>query len=183
MSRFKLCTMALIAPAIILLDQSTKWLVRAEIPYGSGIPVIPGFFDIVYYTNTGAAFGMLSDAHAIWREPFFYTIALIALVAIAVMWRRCAAHERLMPVILSLLVGGVVGNLIDRIAFGRVTDFLSVHWRDVVWRFSLFGREWAIPLDWPAFNVADSAITVSMVLLFFGMSRVDAGGSAVEPRV
>lgn len=171
MTRFKILTMSLIAPLIILLDQWTKYLVRENIPYGSSVSVIPGFFDLVHYTNTGAAFGMLSDAHAAWREPFFYCIAFVALIAIVVMWRRCAAHERLMPIILSLLVGGVIGNLVDRFSFGKVTDFLSVHFRDVIWHFSIAAREFTIPLDWPAFNVADSAITVSMVLLLFGLSR------------
>lgn len=168
---FKLRCLIFIAPLILLLDQWSKYVVRARIPFGDVIPVWPGYFDLVHVQNTGAAFGMLASAAAAWREPFFYAVSAVALGAIVVMLVRLPAVERLTSFILSLLLGGVLGNLIDRIWFGSVTDFVSVHWRDVVWSATLFGRRWQFPLDWPAFNVADSAITVSMVLLAWQLVR------------
>ena len=168
---FKLRCVFIIAPLILLLDQWSKWSVRAEIPFGGVIPIWPGYFDLVHVQNTGAAFGMLAGAAAAWREPFFYLVSAVALTAIVVMLGRLRATERLTIFILSLLFGGVIGNLIDRVLFGSVTDFVSVHWRDAVWSGTLFGWHWQLPLDWPAFNVADSAITVSMVLLAWQLLR------------
>ncbi len=162
---FKYRCLLLITPLIFVADQLTKWLVRSRIAYGSGIPVIPGYFDIVHVHNTGAAFGMLAGAQASFREPFFYLVSLVAIGVIATVLRKLPSHERLLPIVLTLILGGVLGNTIDRVAQGFVTDFLSVHWRDVVLHFSFLDRTYQLALDWPSFNVADSAITVSMVLL------------------
>lgn len=156
---------ATISPVIVALDQWTKWLVQEHIPFGTGFSVIPGYFDLVHVTNPGAAFGMFAGANAAWRVPFFYAVSLIAFLSIVGLARSMPKHERLMPIVLSLIMGGLFGNLIDRIRFGEVTDFLAVHIRDVVWNIDLGFWSTALPLDWPAFNVADSAITVSMVLL------------------
>lgn len=162
---FKYRVLLIVSPVLVLLDQLTKWLVVHAIPFGERVPVVPGYFDLVHFRNTGAAFGLFADGHANWREPFFIAISLVASVVVLVVVRRLQAHERLMAVVMALIFGGIWGNFLDRLRVGAVTDFLSVHWRDVVVRIPLGAWQVTFPLDWPAFNVADSAITVSMVLL------------------
>lgn len=168
---FKYRCLLIIAPLILVLDQLTKWLVRTHIPFRSVLPVIPGYVDLVHVMNTGAAFGIFSGPTAGWRTPFFIIISICALAAIGYILVRVKPHERLLPVILSLVVGGIFGNGVDRIRFGAVTDYLSVHWRDVVIDQTFAGWHVRVPLEWPAFNVADSAITVSMILLAWQVIR------------
>ncbi len=162
---FKYRCLLSISPTIFLLDQLSKCWVIAHIPFGQAITIIPGYFDVVHVHNTGAAFGVFAGAHAAWREPFFYLISVIATGVIFSVLRTLSSRERLLPITLSLIFGGILGNLLDRIRLGYVTDFLSAHWRDVVVTWDVGGWRWNIPLEWPAFNVADSAITVSMILL------------------
>lgn len=171
---FKYRCLAIIAPVIFILDQVTKQLVAKKIAYGHGIQIIPGFFDLVHFRNTGAAFGMFSGAAAHWREPFFFAIALIAVVVIVVMIVRLSSSDRGMSIVLPLLLGGVFGNLYDRAMLGYVIDFLSFHWRDVVWDFYIAGWHLQLPLEWPAFNVADSAITISMIFFAAHILREDS---------
>lgn len=162
---FKRACLLFIAPVIVIADQWSKLWILRNVQYGHGFPVIPGFFDIVHVKNTGAAFGMLANAPDSWRDPFFYLIALVAVGIILSTYRRVTPRERLVPVVLGLILGGLVGNLIDRLVIGAVTDFLSFHWKDVVLTLSIAGHPFTLPLDWPAFNIADSAITTSMILL------------------
>lgn len=163
--KFKYKALIIIAPLVFLFDQLTKWLITVKIPLGSEISVIPGFFDIVHYTNSGAAFGMLSGVREGIRNPFFYIISLVALVAIIVYIFKLPDHDKWTAVALSLVVSGIFGNGLDRVRFGRVTDFLSFHISDKV----LFGMR----LEWPAFNVADSAITIAMALLIISAFKKD----------
>lgn len=152
---FKYKLLLTLTPLIVILDQFTKWLILENLPLHTHIPVIPDFFDIVHVRNTGAAFGFLAESSASFREPFFYVVALIAVVVIAGIFRKLPSHAVYMSWVIALVTGGLVGNLIDRLRFGNVVDFLSFHWRDV----------W----EWPSFNVADSAITIAMVLLIVHM--------------
>ncbi len=161
--QFKYKCLLIIAPLIFIFDQFTKYLIMKNIPFGRAIEVIPGFFDIVHYTNSGAAFGFLSKADAGWKTPFFYAISVAALIGIVIYVVKMPVAERLMAVVLSFIVGGIFGNGIDRVRFGEVTDFLSVHIGDKVL--------WGVRLEWPAFNVADSAITAAMVLLVISAFR------------
>lgn len=161
-----------ISPLILLLDQLTKALVRGAIPRGGEIALIPGYVDLVHVWNTGAAFGILAgDGGGWWRHGFFFGISLAALIGIGYFVVRLPQRERLLSVVLALVVGGIVGNLVDRLAFGAVTDFFSVHWQHAVVDWELAGWRVHFPLEWPAFNVADSAITVSMVLLAWQLFR------------
>lgn len=146
-----------IAPTIFLFDQLTKYIIRSSMRIGEHISVIDGYFDIVHVTNKGAAFGMFSRTADAFRIPFFYTVSVVAVVVIVVTFVRMAADDKYLAVVFSLIVGGIAGNIFDRIRFGEVTDFLSVHFR--------------YKLEWPAFNVADSAITVAMILLAWGILR------------
>lgn len=157
----------IITPTVIALDQASKVVVEHSMSIGDRIPIIPGFFDLVHLRNTGAAFGMLADSASGFRVPFFYIMAVVAIVFIALMYRSLKDHETAMSVALSLVIGGIIGNIADRIRLGSVVDFLSFHIGDRVLNFQLFRRAFYMQLEWPAFNIADSAITVAMVLLVY----------------
>jgi len=161
--KYKYAVVAVISPLVFVLDLLTKWLVSTRMPLGDKISVIPGYLDIVHATNEGAAFGMLAASDASFRVPFFYIVAIIAVVVLfGILW-RLRDDERLLPLSFALVLGGIAGNIHDRIRFGAVIDFISVHWRDA--------QLWGYPMYWPAFNVADSAITVAMVLLVIAAFR------------
>lgn len=132
---------------VVCLDQLTKlWVVRVFDLYESWV-IIPGFFNFTYLTNTGAAFGILAGHPAWWRQLFFIGVALVALIAIFFLHKKIAAENHWYTVSLALIAGGAVGNLIDRVRLGAVTDFLDVYYSNH---------------HWPAFNLADSAITVGV---------------------
>ncbi len=134
-----------IAAVVVVADQLSKGMVRAWLPLYDSVTVIPNLLDFRYVRNTGAAFGLLNSADIPFKAAIMTAIALFALIAIAVYASRAAAAEPLTRIGLALVLGGAVGNLIDRIATGSVVDFIDVYWRG--WHF------WA-------FNVADAAITV-----------------------
>ena len=156
-----------LAPAVFVLDQLSKLTVAAKIELGSRVTVIPGFFDLAHFRNPGAAFGMLAGLSDSFRIPFFYAVSVLAVVLLAYFFFKLEDRERLLPVALSLVLGGIAGNVLDRIKFGSVIDFLSFHVRDVVIEGDILGRHFSVPLEWPAFNVADAAITVAMFLLIY----------------
>jgi signal peptidase II len=137
---------------IILLDQWTKQLVITQMKFAQSIPIIDSFFALTYIRNRGAAFGILHSAPSYFRDPFFIVVPVVALVAIGFIFAKLKENEKLMAVSLSLIVGGAIGNLIDRVRFGYVIDFLDFHWKEVY--------------HWPAFNVADSAIVVGVSIFF-----------------
>ncbi len=137
------------AAAVLVLDQASKWAILLWVmDPPRTIPVTP-FFNLALAFNTGAAFSFLADAGG-WQNYFFIAIALGVSIAIVVMTYRLRAEEIQVAVGLALVLGGALGNVIDRIRFGHVVDFLDVYY-----------RSW----HWPTFNVADSAITVGAVLL------------------
>ncbi|HEY3930179.1 MAG TPA: signal peptidase II [Candidatus Koribacter sp.] len=139
-----------IAAAIFLLDRWTKWLVSQKIALFDAITVIPGFFKITHLRNRGAAFSLFADAPDAWRIAMLVVFSTVALVVVIYLLAKSSAHLSLQGSALSLVLGGAVGNLWDRILHGWVTDFLLVYY-----------KRW----EWPAFNVADSAICVGAVLL------------------
>lgn len=142
-----------IAAVIIVLDQATKFAV-SEWLAGGRVVEVTSFFNFVLAHNAGAAFSFLAGA-AGWQRLFFSTIAVIAAVWIVVLLRR-HAHETLFCLALRLILGGALGNLIDRIWLGAVVDFLDFH---------------AMGWHWPAFNVADSAISCGAVLIVIDSLR------------
>ena len=149
-----------IAGVIVLLDQATKALVRAKLPLHDSVTVIPGFFDLTHVRNTGAAFGMLDNADFPYKPALMVLVALIALGAVASYALTLPATQRVARFGLALILGGAIGNLIDRATMGYVVDFVDVYFRGV--------HFWA-------FNVADSAITVGVVLMLLdvlGVGRV-----------
>lgn len=135
-----------IALVVVLLDQASKILISQFLLYGQSEPVT-SYFNLVLVYNKGAAFSFLSDQPG-WQRYFFTAVSVIASLFILWMLRR-HPDQRLFCWSLALILGGAIGNLIDRVAYGHVIDFLDFHLRG--WH-------------WPAFNVADSAITVGAVL-------------------
>ncbi|WP_104428126.1 signal peptidase II [Methylobacter tundripaludum] len=132
----------------LVLDQGSKLAIAGSMKLYESIQIMP-FFKLTYVHNTGAAFSFLSEAGG-WQRWFFAGLALAISVVIAVWLTRLKKHETLLAVALALVLGGAVGNLIDRLAYGYVIDFLDVYY-----------ESW----HWPAFNIADSAITLGVVLM------------------
>lgn len=141
----------LIAAAVVVSDQLTKLRLRAAVGRHESIEVVPGLFNIVHVCNPGGAFSFLAGAHDGWRLPFFFVAAAAAIVMLVIFLRQTDERQRFLQFALAGILGGAVGNLIDRVRFGCVTDFLDVYWRQY---------------HWPAFNVADSFISVGVVILF-----------------
>ncbi len=132
----------------VLLDQLSKLLIADNMQLYQSINIMP-YVNLTYVHNTGAAFSFLSEAGG-WQRWFFAALAIVIGSVIAVWLSRLKAHETLMAVSLSLVLGGAIGNLIDRLAYGYVIDFIDI-----------YVQSW----HWPAFNVADSAITLGVVLM------------------
>jgi signal peptidase II len=143
-------TFYLTALGIIVLDQLTKAVIVRTLRLGDAIPVVPGFFDIAFVFNPGAAFGFLATLPAGLRGPFFILVSVAAVVLILIYRARYLRDKRLASTALALILGGALGNLIDRLRYGMVVDFLDVHVHQY---------------HWPAFNVADSAISVGVGLM------------------
>jgi len=145
----------LIAAAVVLLDRISKAAIKSHIGAYDTVSVIPGLFNIVHTENPGIAFGMLSNATGAWREVVLIGFSALVLIAISVMLLRTGGlRDSALRTALALILGGAFGNLYDRIVNGTVTDFVEVH---------------AGPHYFPAFNVADSAITVGACLLLLDM--------------
>ena len=133
---------------VLVIDQLTKRVVDTSMQLHQTIELIP-FFQLTYMRNQGAAFSFLSGAGG-WQRWFFIGLAVIASVFICFWLKRLANTQRWEAIAWALVLGGALGNLIDRIIYGYVIDFLDVYYGD--WH-------------WPAFNVADSAITLGVILL------------------
>jgi signal peptidase II len=141
---------------ILLLDQITKLYVDSSMRLHESIPVIQGLFSITYVRNPGAAFGFLADASPLFRSIFFVAVTVLAIILVVHYIWKSRAEEPFLTFALSLVLSGAVGNLIDRVRLGEVIDFLDVY----------IGS-----YHWPAFNVADSAISVGAVILFIELTR------------
>lgn len=139
-----------LATAVISLDQATKWLVHQGMDLHQSVQIIPGLFNLTYVRNTGAAFGLLASPSPGLRTTILAAFSAIAIGVILLVWVRSRFAPGLFVCSLALILGGAIGNLIDRIRLGEVIDFLDVYWR---------GHHW------PAFNAADSAITIGVGLL------------------
>jgi len=150
----------LLALFVILLDRWTKHLVALRISMYDHIQIIPGFFRITHTENTGAAFSLFADSPSHWKTAMLISFSVIALIVVSILlWRQSRALTTT-GIALSLILGGAVGNLWDRVASGRVVDFLDVYYKSY---------------HWPVFNLADSAIVVGASLLVleivFGPSK------------
>lgn len=154
----------LLSFAILVADQISKWIVLQHFQLHESMPVIAGLLNWTLAYNEGAAFSFLSDAGG-WQRWFFTVLAIVVSAVLLAWLKRTRRNDWKTALPLSLVMGGAIGNVIDRIRFGHVVDFVDVFYND--WHF-------------PAFNVADSAISVGAVLLIlFGLF----GGKPGESRV
>jgi signal peptidase II len=143
-------THILLAMLVVLVDRCTKRLVAARIAMYTHIQIIPGFFRLTHTENTGAAFSLFADSPSHWKTALLIGFSLIAMVIVSVLlWRQSRALT-ITGIALSLILGGAAGNFWDRVASGRVVDFLLFYVKQY---------------QWPVFNLADSAIVIGAGLL------------------
>ncbi|MDJ0883047.1 MAG: signal peptidase II [Desulfobacterales bacterium] len=147
--RGKYFWLAIIAGGIVIADQVTKHIILQEVGLHASIPVIPGFFHITHIQNPGGAFGFLANQSAVVRGILFLFVSTLAVGLVLWFYHKTPPTHRWLAAGFALIVGGAIGNLIDRVRFGKVVDFLD-----------FFIRGW----HWPAFNVADSAITIGITI-------------------
>ncbi len=147
----------LVIPLVLVLDQWTKFYVHTHFALYESSSVVDGFFSLTYVRNTGAAFGVLAQADPAFRVPFFIAIPLVALAAIGWLIKKLPNYQSLTAFSLALVLSGALGNLIDRLVYGFVVDFLLFYNQSIG--------------QFPAFNVADSAITVGVALLMIEMIK------------
>jgi signal peptidase II len=140
----------ILALLVVLLDRWTKRLVAAHIAMYTHIQIIPRFFRLTHTENTGAAFSLFADSPSHWKTTLLIGFSLIAMIIVSVLLWRQSHLLTTTGVALSLILGGAVGNLWDRVASGRVVDFLLFYYRQY---------------QWPVFNLADSAIVIGAGLL------------------
>ncbi len=133
---------------VLILDQVTKYFIKTRVRLHEIIQIIPGFFNITHVRNKGAAFSLFSNTSDFFRSVFFIAITVVALIVIMMLIRK--TQERLLIVSFSLIAGGAIGNLLDRLRYGEVIDFVQWYVKSYYW---------------PSFNVADSAITIGVCLL------------------
>ena len=155
-----------LAAIIVLADALTKWFIATRIELHESVSIIPNLFQLVHVRNTGAAFGIGANAesHVV---PLLLNTGAIAVFFIVVVYAfRTAVSDKLLQVGLHLILGGAIGNLVDRFRFGYVVDFLDFYVREH---------------HWPAFNVADSAICIGIGLLFLDMRRKPETVTAAAP--
>jgi len=156
--------------AVIVFDQWTKWMIELHLPFHASQPIVPKFLHFTHVRNTGVAFGLFASdgGRGSW---VLVLLGIVALAAVALYFRFTPSHDRFLLTALALVVGGAVGNLIDRTTAGAVTDFLDV----------FVGAH-----HWPAFNVADSAISVGIALMLldsFRSRKEPAAAAESAPRV
>jgi signal peptidase II len=143
---------------ILLLDQWTKCIIVQKLSLYRKVEVIHGFFNIVHVRNTGGAFGIFGGTGGGMGSILFVVVSLIAIVAIVFLFIKAKENEKILAVSFSLILSGALGNLIDRLHYGEVVDFLDFH---------------IAAYHWPAFNVADSAICVGIGLMALEMLKRD----------
>lgn len=165
----RLQTAAVLAASIIMPDQIAKAVVQAKYPLWASDPVIPGLFNLVHVLNKGAAFGFLNNPDSSWQVWFFVAVTVVAVGFIYSLLIHADRGDRFLIWGLGLVLGGALGNLIDRIRFGHVVDFLDFY----------VGQ-----YHWPAFNVADIAITCGAFAIIVSMyvkNRREQRGAGQRP--
>lgn len=172
--------MNLIVVLILVADQAVKWLIRSVMTEGQTFPILGDLVRLTYVHNPGAAFGILPR-----QTWLLISVTLVALGFMAWYRWRLSPGERAARLGLSLIMGGALGNLIDRVRFEQVTDFIDFDIPDLsLGPMSFFGLKWELHLErWPAFNIADSAISIGLVLLVCFLWREPEARPVVEDGV
>jgi len=144
----------LVTLAVLVVDHLTKWLVSSWLDsYGQSrvLDVVPGYLRISYIVNSGVAFGFFRDIQSVWKPYILAGMAVVAVLVILVYSSRMPLNRTLLQIALTMTMGGILGNFIDRVVHGYVVDFIEFHVKDSFY--------------WPTFNLADSAITIGIALL------------------
>ena len=141
-----------LAVLVVILDQATKLLVVDKVPVYGSLEVIPGLFNLTHIYNTGGAFGFLAGKSSLFRHLFFLTASVIAMAMIVYLYIQTPEDYFFLRCGLAMILGGALGNVIDRIRLGKVVDFLDLYVKG---------------LHWPSFNIADSAITLGILVFIY----------------
>lgn len=152
-----------LASIIIVLDQLTKYLATTYLEFGQPIPLVP-LLNLSLAYNEGAAFSFLSESGG-WQRWFFATLSTLVSIVLVIWLNRLPAREKWTSLALSLILGGAVGNLIDRVVHGYVIDFVDFYFTTMGKCIPLFHKATLNTCHFPTFNIADSAITVGAVIL------------------
>lgn len=155
-----------LAMAVLVLDQWTKWWVEANLALHRPVEIIPGLLNLTHVENPGVAFGMFAGFDSPARTLLLTALGLVALSVVAFYYSRIDSTQRLVLMALALIVGGAVGNLTDRVLSGSVTDFIDAYFKSY---------------HWHTFNVADSAITIGVLLILWDSFRPGAGAKSRTP--
>ncbi len=147
--------LAIIATVSVILDQITKYLAIAYLKFQPAYEVVAGFFHLKYVENPGAAWGFLANSDSNLRTPFFIIVSILAIGFIIFFFSKLQDQQYLLAISLSSVMGGALGNFIDRLRFNYVVDFIDWHWKELY--------------HWPTFNIADAAITIGVILMFLDM--------------
>jgi signal peptidase II len=144
---------------VVVLDQITKALIRAKLPLYASTTIIPGFMDFTHVPNSGIAYGFLQTVDFPFKTAILAMVAAAAMISVGIYAASLARHQLVARIGLALIIGGAAGNLIDRVVWGSVVDFVDVYWR--TWHFWVF-------------NVADSAISVGVAVMILDMLGLGA---------
>jgi signal peptidase II len=155
MLKRKYWILILLTPIVVIIDQLTKTM-ALNLLESQTITLIPGYFNLVLVKNTGMVFGLLNNMEGAWRMPLLVGVSCVAILIIFHLLRQARPSAFLLPLSLSFILSGAIGNLLDRFRWGYVVDFINMHYHDK---------------HWPTFNIADSAITVGIILLILDTLR------------
>jgi signal peptidase II len=158
-----------VAFIILLVDYLTKWMVRVRLDPIQSVELIPGYLRLSYWQNSGVAFGLFDAVASVWKPYILAALAVVAVVVIVVYGEHMPPERKLLRASLAIIIGGILGNFVDRIVRGYVIDFIDFHIYDT--------------FHWPTFNVADSAITIGIALLLIDTVKNPAVNPAVKKDV